>query len=429
MDKFNTDYVKPDLRFEFLEDSSEVDGQHVLAKVKGVFFCPDGVSRNKRFYPKQLWEKVLSDEPVQQKLKTRTMFGTIGHDTELNDKTLQEGLFSHITTKAYIDSEGRGIGEALILNTPSGRILNTLLRAGSELFVSSRADGRFKGTKNGLPVVDENTYSLKGWDFVLSPGFLEANPKIAEEYFENISKGEYKMSESLLSKLSEENGSLREKLVLKEAEVKVKIGEALEPIREENAHMKTQLHEAEASIEELKESVSSLEEERNKLSEKLEQYETLGESFENVKAALEEADSFMRTVSEKFGTVDEIEEALTLAIAMKEEWEAIGTPETVRATLEIAEALLLEKKEAEDDKKANDLADKLDVKVEGVKKLMKRGLTEEEIEDVLGAAKKDKEDKPKKDVKPTDENLGDVEEEKPVLRKSRASRLIEDLNR
>ena len=51
------DIIDPRIKFQLMEDSSEVDGVHILAKVKGQFFVPDGKSRNGRFYPKELWEK------------------------------------------------------------------------------------------------------------------------------------------------------------------------------------------------------------------------------------------------------------------------------------------------------------------------------------------------------------------------------------
>lgn len=452
---FKTDYVEPKLRFEFLEDDSEVDGKHVLAKVKGTFFCPEGVSRNKRYYTRSLWEKALSDGDVQRKLRTKTMFGTIGHDTELTDKTLQEGKISHIVTKAYIDEQGQGIGEALILNTPSGSILNTVLRAGSEVFVSSRADGQFKGTKNGIPLVDENTYNLKGWDFVLSPGFLQANPKIAEEY-ENTFKGETQMDAAMADKVKEENMALREKLIRKDYEVKSQIDEALKPVEEENAHVKKELHEAASRISELEESLKATNEEKSKLEESLEAYSTLGESFENIKEAMEVSHAFMNTIHEEFGTVEEIREAMTRAVELKEAYDAIGTIDETKAALDIALALIGEKKEAEDDMKAKELADKLDVKAEAVKKMMKKGMSEEEIEDIMKSAKKDEvpadekkkkmkesdmEDEPKMSDKEKeemmkkkkkmesakDENLGEAAIETP--KKSRAARLMEELSR
>ena len=46
-----------------------------------------------------------------------------------------------VITEAYVDETGKGICTFEILDTPSGRILNTILRAGSKLHVSTRAFG------------------------------------------------------------------------------------------------------------------------------------------------------------------------------------------------------------------------------------------------------------------------------------------------
>lgn len=40
----------------------------VLAVLEGPYFVPDGYSQNKRFYPRKLWEKVVSE--VRDDLKT-----------------------------------------------------------------------------------------------------------------------------------------------------------------------------------------------------------------------------------------------------------------------------------------------------------------------------------------------------------------------
>lgn len=422
------DYVLPEIQFEFLEDSSEVDGENVLAKVRGVFFLPNGISRNNRYYSKSLWERALAEPEVVEKLKTKTMFGTIGHDTELNDKSLSEGKISHIVTRAAIDENDQGIGEALILNTPSGRILNTILRAGANIFVSSRANGRFNGTKNGVPAVDENSYSLKGWDFVLRPGFLQANPKIAEEYNDNIIEGEVNMSDRSLERMFEENATLRESLAKKDAQVEKQVNEALKPIEEENAHLKTQVSEAEVSLKELRESVSELEEEKTKLEESLSKYSELGESFESIKEALELSEEFQTEVLE-LGSPSEIEEALTKANEMKEQWESLGEVDQVKAALEIAEKLLDEKKEAEYQEKIKEMAKKYKMKESAIDRLMKKGMTEEEIEDfVKEMADGEEEDKPSKKDE-SEEDLGSTnEDENEAPKKSRAMRLMESFS-
>jgi len=163
--------------FKVCEASSDVDGKYVIGKIKGTFFVPNGKSRNERFYPSELWERVLSNESVLERIRDRRMFGTISHNQEIDDDAFLQGKFSHIVIK--LDPK-TGIGEALILNTPAGNILNTVVRAGSKIFVSSRARGDFAGTHKGLPRVNPDTYCLETFDIVLSPGFKEASPSLQE---------------------------------------------------------------------------------------------------------------------------------------------------------------------------------------------------------------------------------------------------------
>lgn len=154
----------------------------ILGRVRGQFFCPDGFSRNGRFYPKSLWEKVIEKEEVRSRLRDRLMFGCIGHDEQpVSEEQLRKGEVSHIVTALSIDG-GKGIGEALILDTPAGRCLETYLRAGCRLKTSSRASGRYKdgAERDGMPVVDEDSYQFETFDFVVDPGFLEANPSLVE---------------------------------------------------------------------------------------------------------------------------------------------------------------------------------------------------------------------------------------------------------
>jgi len=173
-----------------LDESSAtaVDGTNVLGRVKGQFFVPDGVSRNNRFYPESLWDKVMGEDLVKARLSEKKMFGTIGHDEEpVTEQQLRNGDVSHVVTRLWVepgpDGSKLGMGEALILNTPAGRNLNTYLRAGCRLNTSSRASGKFLEGKehDGIPIVDEEAYVFETFDFVLDPGFLQARPDLVEQ--------------------------------------------------------------------------------------------------------------------------------------------------------------------------------------------------------------------------------------------------------
>ena len=216
---------------------SESNEKGYLAHVKGEFFCPDGKSRNNRFYSRGLWEKTLDDNDVTTKLRERRMFGTISHDQDIDDKALLDGKISHVVTDLRIDDEGRGIGEALILDTPAGNILNAVFKAGCKLFTSSRAYGSLTNeTVDGVPKVDEDEFQLETFDFVLDPGFIRASPSLVESYndlFETKIKIEPKDTNK---EISMELTKLVEKLSDELVEVKSEFKSASETVD----HMKTE---------------------------------------------------------------------------------------------------------------------------------------------------------------------------------------------
>lgn len=176
----------------FNEDSTKLD-EGVLATVKGSSFFSDGYSRNGRFYPKALWENALKHNETKTKIDRGLMFGCIGHPKDYSlDELLESGKVSHKVTDITIDKKtGEGIAEYAILDTPSGRILNTILRSGSEMYVSTRAFGGFSNEtkkKDGkeYKVLDEKNFVLESIDFVIDPGFLQTNPKLVESISEDL---------------------------------------------------------------------------------------------------------------------------------------------------------------------------------------------------------------------------------------------------
>lgn len=202
------DYIP--FKCEFIDDISRVDesaqsevaksGGTILAIVKGQHFCPGKVSRNHRLYTEELWEVAGKDEDVQRKLTNGQMFGRIGHEAEITDEDIAEGKFSHITRN--IDWK-TGIAESVIYNTDMGKTLYTILRAGTTMYVSSRADGDYEGKdEDGNDILDPKTYKLERFDFVQDPGFLDAKPKMISESKKNENVEEAvneRVAESLLS--------------------------------------------------------------------------------------------------------------------------------------------------------------------------------------------------------------------------------------
>lgn len=156
------------------------NGTSILARANGPFFLVEAASRNKRYYKRELWEKSIAKSKPQ--LESRLMVGTIGHEQEINDVALRDGLVSHIVEKLWIDDKNMGRGEIAILDTNVGRNLHTYLRSGMKLPVSSRAFGEFIPEQmiGDAQVINPETFQLETFDFVRNPGVEVATPKLKE---------------------------------------------------------------------------------------------------------------------------------------------------------------------------------------------------------------------------------------------------------
>jgi hypothetical protein len=157
---------------------------NVLGVIEGVYFVPNGYSRNKRFYPKELWEEVL--KKVVPTLDKKAMVGTLEHPT--SEEAAHPKNASHVVKKLYIGKDGKGYGKSYILNTPMGSLVYVLGSARDEegkpivpLYMSSRGLGKLSGyTQDGYEIVDPKSYILESFDVVLDPGFIDARPALNE---------------------------------------------------------------------------------------------------------------------------------------------------------------------------------------------------------------------------------------------------------
>ena len=404
------DVIDPKIKFEVVE-SSDVDGEYIVAKVRGQFFVPDGNSRNGRHYKRKVWENVLSDPKVMERLENRNMFGTVGHGTKINDEAVQNGLISHIVTSLGINENNEGIGEALILNTPAGRSLNTIMRAGGKMFVSTRANGSFKGKHEGMPCVDPETFDFETVDFVCEPGFLEANPSIAESLntiMDDHEKEGNFMSAELVKLLTEQKDQAESKVEKLTTEVST-LTDDKAVLVQENTHLKGEAEKLElantklaeyaehGSVEEIKESLESLKE----ANETVEAVKELG-TVEEIKESLAE----LNTITEELGSKESIEEALKTAIDYKTEVSELGSVEELKESLEVLESIKgeNEKKELEETKKT--LVEELKMSEEQISKLLEK-FTADEIRD-LYKVEETNEDDTNEDDSNEDEDISET---------------------
>lgn len=176
--------LEPD-REAILESVNKLskNSKNVLGVLEGVYFVPDGYSRNKRFYPRELWENVLKQ--VVPTLSSIAMLGTLEHPT--TEEAAHPKNASHVVRKLWIGKDGKGYGRSYILNTPIGSLVYILGSSLDEegntlvpLYMSSRGLGKVSGyTKDGYEVVDPKTYVLESFDVVLNPGFVDAKPGLS----------------------------------------------------------------------------------------------------------------------------------------------------------------------------------------------------------------------------------------------------------
>lgn len=317
------------------KDATEVDGKHVIGRVRGSFFVPDGTSENKRYYPHDLWETVLGQEKIQKRLAGRLMFGTIGHDeSPVTEQDLRNGAVSHVVSKLWLEG-GKGMGEALILGTDAGQNLLTYLRAGSKLKTSSRANGRYENRmQGGMPVVDKSTYILETFDFVIVPGFPQVEPGLVE----NKHKLETNMNEGSL-----DLNKIVETLTASRDSLQTQVSALLEDRRKQDTEMATLRSQAEAVTADkgkvaAEQSKAALEQASIQETLKAMGFGTVPEAVAYLKALDREAVTALQEVKytaevlravAKLGTPDQVKKALDECKA----WESLGAREAVTQKL------------------------------------------------------------------------------------------------
>ena len=132
-------------------------------KIKGIFMQADIKNRNGRIYPQQVLEKEVRRYNKDQ-INNNRAYGELGHP---EGPTINLERASHMITKLFPDGKNF-IGEAKVLSTPMGKIVENLLDDGAKLGVSSRGMGSLN-QKNGANYVRDDFYLATAADIVADP--------------------------------------------------------------------------------------------------------------------------------------------------------------------------------------------------------------------------------------------------------------------
>lgn len=151
----------------------------VLRVIKGPVAEYKKLNRNNRMYSERLWDNVLESSYVKEQLGYKTLYGECNHPESRYE--VDFGRVSHSIVDMWkVPDRNQIYAEIQILDTPFGRILNTLYEAGGILGYSSRAGGTLHQRKDYTDV-DEKTYNFITFDAVPFPSVEAARPGAIQE--------------------------------------------------------------------------------------------------------------------------------------------------------------------------------------------------------------------------------------------------------
>lgn len=144
---------------EMIKESREKNNGKVM--MKGILQKADTLNQNGRIYPIHVLEREVRN--YQKFIVENRALGELDHpdSSVVNLKNV-----SHVIREAYLES-GTVYGTVELLDTPSGKILQSLVESGVKLGISSRGVGSTK--KQGDYHVVQDDFQLICWDYVSEP--------------------------------------------------------------------------------------------------------------------------------------------------------------------------------------------------------------------------------------------------------------------
>ena len=256
--------MKQSYIYETLNDakSMTIEKKDGFMTLSGTFGVCGVRNNNSRVYETSNYKKMV--EEMQGRIKQDGGIpGELEHPQYMNI-TLEN--ISHKITDINIDENGVVSGTITLLNTPKGKIAQSIVEGGLPLFISSRAMGNVDPKTGTVTLERISTYDLVG-----TPGFSQARLHLNESQmvdFENkmLTEGKAEIGNDVYTQISESNiFYVTEKEENKPEENNMNEKEILEKLAKLEA-----LEERVAKAEALEERVQSLEEENKSLKEELE---------------------------------------------------------------------------------------------------------------------------------------------------------------
>ena len=157
--KLLTEWLAFDYAAEQITESKDLNNGKIV--MKGILQKADTLNQNGRIYP----EPILSREVrnYQKFIQENRALGECDHP---DSSVVELKNASHIVRAAHMDGD-TVYGTVELLDTPSGKILQSLVESGVTLGISSRGVGSTQ--RDGDYDVVQDDFQLICWDFVSEP--------------------------------------------------------------------------------------------------------------------------------------------------------------------------------------------------------------------------------------------------------------------
>lgn len=173
--KLLTEWMKFDYTPELIKESRDANDGKII--MKGILQKADSLNQNGRIYPLTILEREVRN--YQKFIKENRALGELDHPDQ---SVVELKNASHIIKEAYMDGKVC-YGVVELLNTPSGKILQSLVESGVTLGISSRGVGSTK--REGDYDVVQDDFQLICWDYVSEPSTSQAF--MFKEHFDRTS--------------------------------------------------------------------------------------------------------------------------------------------------------------------------------------------------------------------------------------------------
>ena len=139
----------PEEQFEYIEEQKNIKGQSIL-KIRGPYMECEMVNKNQRIYTESEMAREV-DRYNREMVETKRALGELNHPASA-EVDLERAC--HMVTS--LRKDGKTIwGESIVLSTPTGQIVRSLINDGVKVGMSSRALGQLSEEPSGINRVNE----------------------------------------------------------------------------------------------------------------------------------------------------------------------------------------------------------------------------------------------------------------------------------